>query len=90
MPDPKGALIPAIALDQRPQATELPEFNLRFTMPPAELRRHVATLIAQGLYKAKLPWLPGEKIVQGDLEGVASFVIGGLMGLEQAQHGKTN
>lgn len=91
MPHPKdSASFTAISAAGPAQVTELPEFNLKFTMPPAELRKHVATLIARGLYSARLPWLPGDKIVAGDLEGVANFVIGGLMGLEKAQHGKTN
>lgn len=86
MPNPKDpASFNAIALYGADQVTELPEFNLRFTMPPQELRRHVAEVMAQGLYRAKLPWLPGEKIVAGDLDGVASFLIGALMGLESAQ-----
>lgn len=69
------------------QLADLPFVDMRFTMPPAELRRHVAALIAQGLYGAKLPWLPGEKIVAGDLEGVANFVIGGLLGMRAEESG---
>ncbi len=91
MPHPKDAAsFNAIALSGPAPSTDIPAFNLSFSMPPQALRKHVATLIARGLYQAKLPWLPGEKIVAGDLEGVANFVIGGLIGLEQADHGKTN
>ena len=94
MPSPKDhASFNVLALDQSPKATEIPAFRLEFTMPPQELRKHVANLIARGLYGAKLPWLPGEKIVATDLEGVANFVIGGMMGLEaqeKKQNGKTN
>ena len=71
--------------------SDAPFISMKFDLPPAELRRHVATLIAHGLYQAKLPWLPGEKIKVADLEGVANFVIGGMLGLEkQAAKGKTD
>ena len=59
-----------------------PFVDLKFDMPPDELKKHVARLIAVALYRAKLPWLPGEKIKAGELEGVANFVIGGLLGMQ--------
>ena len=52
-------------------------------MPPEELVKRVATLLAVGLYRAKLPYLPGDKIKAGDLEGVAAFVLGGLVATER-------
>jgi hypothetical protein len=62
--------------------------SMDFNMPPDELKQHVAHLIAVGIYRARLPWLPGEKIKQSDLIGVATFVIGGLMGLESEEKKK--
>lgn len=66
-------------------------FEFDFDMPPEELVEHVATLMATGLYRAKLPWLPGEKIKKDDLKGTATFVIGGLLALQKAgQNGSQN
>lgn len=54
---------------------------MKIDLPPDELRRHVATLIAIGLQKAMLPYVRTEKIKAADLEGTANFVLGGLLGL---------
>ena len=56
---------------------------LAIAMPTEELVERVATLMAHGLYQARLPWLPGEKIKVEDLKGPAVFVIGGLTGMEK-------
>lgn len=63
----------------------LPEIS----MPPEELVKKVAALIAVGLYRAHLPYLPGDKIKADDLMGVAAFVLGGLVATERGQ-GKAN
>jgi hypothetical protein len=52
-------------------------------MPPEELVKRVATLLAVALYRARLPYIPGDKIKAGDLEGVAAFVLGGLVATER-------
>lgn len=92
MPNPRDAAsFGALAAGLGETPFVIPEVNIKITMPPAELRKYVANLVAQGLYQAKLPWLPGEKIVAGDLEGVANFVIGGLLGMERhLNDGKKN
>lgn len=63
----------------------LPEIS----MPSEKLLKEVAALIAVGLYRAHLPYLPGDKIKAGDLMGVAAFVLGGLAAAERGQ-GKAN
>ncbi len=62
-----------------------PFVTMEFSMPPAELRKHVATLISIGLYKARLPYIPGEMIKSSDFEGVANFVLGGLLGMQKEE-----
>lgn len=58
-------------------------------MPPEELVKRVATLLAVGLYRARLPYIPGDKIKAGDMEGVATFVLGGLVATERGE-GRVN
>jgi hypothetical protein len=62
-----------------------PFITMKFAMPPAELRQKVAILIALGLSRAHLPYIKSERINHKDLEGVANYVIGGLLGLESAE-----
>ena len=70
----------------------LPRANvlaLEIDLPPEELRRHVATLIAAGLTKVQPSCVAGRVILASELETVAVFVLGGLFGLE-AQSKKRN
>ena len=66
--------------------TDTPFVSIEFDMPPEELRKHVAALISIGLYRARLPYIPGDKIKASDFEDVANFVIGGLLGMQQAKN----
>lgn len=60
--------------------------DMPVSLPPDELKHRVAQIMAIALYRAKLSWLPGEKIVARDLEGAATFMIGALAGMKQAEN----
>jgi hypothetical protein len=63
-----------------------PAFSVTIPLSPKDLKDRVAALLAVGLYRARLPYIPGEKIKAGDLDGVAEFILGGLLGLEKASN----
>lgn len=66
-----------------------PFMPTEISMPPEELVKKVAALLAVGLYRARLPYIPGDKIKAGDLDGVAVFLLGGLAAAERGA-GKAN
>ena len=66
-----------------------PTMPTEISLPPEEMVKKVAALLAVGLYKARLPYIPGEKIRAGDLDGVAAFLLGGIAAMERGQ-GKAN
>ena len=56
--------------------------SINLTMGFDEMQAFIAQQMAMALYRAKLPWLPGEKIVVGDLERAAAFLMGALAGAD--------
>lgn len=57
---------------------------LQISLPPEELRKQVAVLLAAGLSKCRPPCVIVEKIKASELEAVANYVIGGFLGLASA------
>jgi hypothetical protein len=57
---------------------------LEIALPPAELRKHVSVLIATGLAQTRPSCVVVEKIKATELEAVANFVIGGILGIASA------
>lgn len=54
---------------------------IEISLPPDELRKHIAILLAAGMNKCKPPCVIVEKIKATELEGLASFVIGGFLAM---------
>jgi hypothetical protein len=61
--------------------------TMEISLPPDELRRHVAVLIAAGLSKCRPRGVDVGQISAVELEGVANFVIGGFLGMAAKQGG---
>lgn len=66
-----------------------PSVPAEISLPSEELIKHVATTLAVGLYRARLPYIPGDKIKADDLQGVAALVLGSIAAFERGQ-GKAN
>ena len=58
--------------------------SITLSMDFEEMQDFVARAMALALYRARLPWLPGEKISADDLRKPATFLMGVLAGGEAA------
>jgi len=58
--------------------------SINLSMGYDELHNFITRALAQSLYRARLPWLPGERINVTDLAKPAAYLMGVLAGGEAA------